>query len=429
MRDGARIAAAIEILTDLEVRRRPAADAVKDWMLTHRFAGSKDRAAIGDLVFCALRWKRSSAWRMGADTPRAHVFGAMRWGLGHAPDALAALLIGDAHAPAPLCEDEVRALTHGDLARAPSDVAGDYPEWCAPMFARAFGGDAGGEGAAMAAPAPIDLRANTLRTMREKLLAALSEHPRLAEPPTATPYAPNGVRVPWRFGRNVQWALDLSFAKGWFEVQDEGSQLAALLSGARAGMQVVDLCAGAGGKTLALAAQMENKGQIYAFDFDERRLAPLTQRLDRAGVRNVQIRAPVRARDVLADLEGKIDLVVVDAPCTGSGTWRRNPDAKWRVRPTSLETRRREQQDALARAAPLVKPGGILHYVTCSVFPEENEDAVAAFRAAHTEFELAPLDAPAALAASAYRRGDALQMTPRLTGTDGFFIARLVRAS
>lgn len=426
MRDGARVAAAIEILTDLETRKRPAAEAVRDWMLTHRFAGSKDRAAVGDLVFGALRWKQSSAWRMGADTPRAWVFGAAAWGFGHGGDWLARAFEGDPHAPPPPSEDEQRALRESTLEDAPAWVRGDYPEWLEPSFARAFGEARAEEGAALAAPAPLDLRANALKSSRENARAALGESPRLKEPPAATPYAPNGVRIPWSQGRTFPWATEQSFGKGWFEVQDEGSQLAAEFSGVAPGMQVADVCAGGGGKTLALAALMQNKGQLFAFDIDGRRLAPLGERLDRASVRNVQIRAPARTRDVLEDLRGRMDLVMVDAPCSGSGTWRRNPDSKWRVRPSSLEKRQQEQREALALAAPLVKPGGRLVYVTCSVLPEENEDAVAAFISANPAFSPAPLrganDVPG------YRRGLALQMTPLQTGCDGFYVAALTRA-
>jgi 16S rRNA (cytosine967-C5)-methyltransferase len=184
------------------------------------------------------------------------------------------------------------------------------------------------------------------------------------------------------------------------------------------------VCAGGGGKTLALAAAMENKGQIFAYDVEGRRLAPLKERLDRAGARNVQIRAPMRTRDALSDLRERMDIVLVDAPCTGSGTWRRNPDSKWRLRPGALEQRQQEQREALALAAPLVKPGGKLVYVTCSVLPEENEDQVAAFLAANANFAAAALP-PHKIPGHA--RGLALQMTPKLTGCDGFFIAALDR--
>jgi 16S rRNA (cytosine967-C5)-methyltransferase len=423
MRPGARCQAAIEILTSLESQRRPAADAVKDWMLSHRFAGSKDRAEIGDIVFGALRWKQSSAWRIGEDTPRAWVWGALRWGFGWSAERIEQSTHDDPHAPSPPTEAERAALTVDNIASAPAWVRGDYPEWLEASFARAFGEARGEEGAALAGPAPLDLRVNTLKATREKLVAALAESPKLSEPPQPTPYAPDGVRIPWEQGRTFPWASEQSFVKGWFEIQDEGSQLAALLCGVAPGMQVADVCAGGGGKTLALAALMQNKGQIFAHDVDGRRLAPLKERLDRAGARNVQIRAPARTRDVLDDLRNRMDVVLVDAPCTGSGTWRRSPDSKWRLRPNALAARLEEQRQALALAARLVKPGGRLVYVTCSVLPEENEDQIAAFLQAEPAF--APIVLPDL--APAYRRGAGVQMTPHKTGCDGFFVAALER--
>lgn len=433
MRPGARLQAAIEVLEDVETRKRPAADALKDWMLSHRFAGSKDRADIGDTVFGAMRWRNSSAYRFGADTPRAWVLGAQVFGFNVEVGAIEASF-NDPHAPSPLSDDE-RAALHGarTLDDAPAHVRGDYPEWLDASLARAFGDERAEEGASLAAPAPLDLRANTLKTSREKLVAALSESPRLAGPPPLTPYSPDGVRVPWMQGRAFPWATEQSFLKGWFEVQDEGSQIAALLAGAKPGMQVADVCAGGGGKTLALAALMQNKGQLYAFDVDGRRLAPLHERVDRAGVRNVQVRAPARTKDVLADLHGKMDVVFVDAPCTGSGTWRRAPDSKWRLGPAALAKRLEEQQQALDIAAPLVKPGGRLIYVTCSVLPEENGDAVDAFLARTEGFAPAPLVAPNAEIGTLVERckldadGTRIQLSPRRAGCDGFFVAALSR--
>jgi 16S rRNA (cytosine967-C5)-methyltransferase len=224
------------------------------------------------------------------------------------------------------------------------------------------------------------------------------------------------------------------FIKGWVEIQDEGSQLAALISGVQPGEQVVDLCAGGGGKTLALAAMMDNQGQIYATDNDARRLAPIHDRLARAGARNVQVRTPRAKADAVADLDGRIDCVLVDAPCTGVGTWRRNPDAKWRLRPGSLDMRRKEQAAVLDRAASLVKPGGRIVYITCSILPEENDDALSAFLERNAGFkQLPPADmlAQAGLdELSGLTRPTALglQMTPRKTDTDGFFVAVLQRA-
>jgi 16S rRNA (cytosine967-C5)-methyltransferase len=225
-----------------------------------------------------------------------------------------------------------------------------------------------------------------------------------------------------------------AFLKGLVEVQDEGSQIASLIALAKPGEQVIDLCAGGGGKTLALSAGMDNKGQIFAHDHDLRRLAPLHERAARAGIRNLQIRSPRGKEDVLKDLEGHADLVLVDAPCTGVGTWRRNPDAKWRMRPGSLEVRQKEQDAVLEDAARLVKSGGRLVYITCSVMAEENEDRLHAFRAVHTEFKPVPVKEALsaagldALGVHANEDGSALLLTPRRSGTDGFFVAVLRRA-
>jgi 16S rRNA (cytosine967-C5)-methyltransferase len=223
------------------------------------------------------------------------------------------------------------------------------------------------------------------------------------------------------------------FAKGWFEVQDLGSQIAAAAAGEVKGRQVLDLCAGGGGKSMALAAAMANTGQLYAYDADAKRLSEVVTRGQRAGVRNLQVRSPSRP-DPLAGLEGRMDVVFVDAPCTGSGVWRRHPDAKWRLTEAQLERRRGEQAAVLAMARPLVKPGGRLVYVTCSLLAEENEDQVAAFLATAPEFApVSALDAVACPEGLEALRGRLssegfLRLTPASAGADGFFIAVLERA-
>jgi 16S rRNA (cytosine967-C5)-methyltransferase len=427
MRIAARASAAIEILTDMEQRRRPPAEAIKDWMLKHRFAGAKDRAAIGDLVFGALRWKASSAWRLGADTPRAWVIGALAFGFGGNTQTFAQWG-EEPHAPEALSEAEQEALNTDNLDSAPDPVRGDYPEWLDASLERVFGDVRAAEGAALAAPAPLDFRANTLKALREKLLESLEKSPKLTTPLAPTPYAPDGVRIGWSAGRAFPWPTEPAFLKGWFEVQDEGSQLAALAVAALPGEQIGDVCAGGGGKTLALAAAMGNSGQIYAYDVAGQRLAAMAGRLKRAGARNVQMRFPEKGGAELDDLKGKLDAVLVDAPCTGSGTWRRAPDTKWRVKPAALAQRQAEQQQALDLGAGLVKPGGRLIYVTCSVLPEENEDAILAFLGRAADFTPAALP-EAVSAAPGYARGLARQFTPRLTGCDGFFVAALRRTT
>ena len=216
------------------------------------------------------------------------------------------------------------------------------------------------------------------------------------------------------------------FAKGWFEVQDAGSQIAAAIAGDLKGRQVLDFCAGGGGKTLALAAAMANTGQLYAYDADARRLSETVRRGARAGVRNLQVRSPIRP-DALAGLERRMDLVFVDAPCTGSGTWRRHPDAKWRLTAAQLGRRVAEQEAILIAAADYVKPGGRLIYVTCSLLAEENEDQVASFLAHRAGFAAEPAELDAA---APWRTGlGFVRLTPRTAGTDGFFVAVLRRAT
>jgi 16S rRNA (cytosine967-C5)-methyltransferase len=433
MTPSARISAAIEVLADIDTRRRPASDALKDWGLMHRFAGSGDRAAIGGLVYDALRRKASAAFLLGEPTPRAILLGALKLERGLDAAAIARLCDGSRFAPSVLNEAEARALSNGSLADAPAYVAGDYPEWLDRHFARVFGDARADEGAALAHRAPLDLRVNTLKSDRDAAATALAHLK-----PTVTPWSPVGLRLTLTAdAKSPGIHAEPAFLKGFVDVQDEGSQLAAMFAGVKPGEQVVDLCAGGGGKTLALAAAMGNSGQLYATDDDKRRLAPIHQRLERAGVRNVQVRTPLCEADPIADLAGRADLVVIDAPCTGSGTWRRNPDAKWRMRPGALDERCKEQTQVLERAAGLVKSGGgRIAYITCSVLGQENDDQVAAFLARHADFAVVSADRVTdALAerATAFREAvlsseHGFLMTPRRTGTDGFFFSLLQRA-
>ncbi len=429
MRPGARLQAAAEILDDILSRHRPAATALADWGKAHRFAGSGDRAAIGTLVYDALRRKSSIAACMGADTPRALVLGAAPRAFAMTAGEVAAAADGSPHAIAPLSEEEKAGLEAPLPEDAPAYVKGDIPDWLLPSFERAFGARAAEEGASLSQRAPVDVRVNTLKATREKVLKALARFD--AEP---TPLSPVGVRIPAPEGAARSPAIEAEAAhgKGWFEVQDEGSQVAALLAGAGPRLQVLDLCAGAGGKTLALAAAMQNTGQIYAYDADKRQLRPIFDRLKRAGVRNVQVMEAGETA-ALEALGPRFDLVLVDAPCTGSGTWRRKPDSKWRLKPANIPERQAEQARVLDLGSSLVKPGGRLVYVTCSVLPEENADQVAAFLSRHADFALLPYgetwrehlgcEPPASADGSA----ETLQLTPASHGTDGFFIALLGR--
>ena len=431
MTPGARLAAAIEVFEAIERERRPAADALRAWGLTHRFAGSGDRAAIGGLVYDALRRRASSAFLMDSDTPRAILLGMLKRERGLDVGAIARLASGEGYAPAALTDAERQRLATTSLEGAPPFVAGDYPQWLEPHFTRAFGEERAAEGAALAERAPLDLRVNNLKGDREQAAAALADLS-----PAPARWSPWGLRIALTADAKAPPIhAEPAFLKGLVEVQDEGSQLAALFSCAAPGEQVIDLCAGAGGKTLALAAMMDNKGQIYATDDDKRRLAPIHDRLKRAGARNVQVRTPKSVGTELNDLAGRIDLVLIDAPCTGTGAWRRNPDAKWRMRPGALAQRQKEQAEVLDRAVPLLKAGGRVAYVTCSVLVEENGEQVRAFLRRHKGFEIVPpVKVVAVLGESALLFGKAarlseegLLMTPRSTGTDGFYVSVMKR--
>lgn len=426
MTPAARISAAIEVLDDIIQRRRPASDALKDWGLSRRFAGSKDRAAIATLVYDALRRRSSSAFAMGEETSRALVLGMLAGLRELRMEEIAELCSGENHAPAPLTREEATRLITFDLDDAPGWVRADVPEWLWPAFSANFGEQAVSEGAALADRAPIDIRVNRLKSNQGKVLADLAHLG--AE---AGAWSPDAIRfLPGPDGRGPSLQSEPSFFEGAFEIQDEGSQLVSLLAGAKPGETVVDLCAGAGGKTLALAAQMQNQGRLFATDLDSRRLAPLHERLARSGANIVQIRVPrSRGHESLTEVVGEADLVLVDAPCTGSGTWRRNPDAKWRVRPGALAERLKDQAEVLARAARLVKPDGRIAYVTCSVLPDENDGAVSGFLQRHPGFTLVPsqeilssTEGDFALL-SRFSTGLGLQLSPQRTGTDGFYLA------
>lgn len=429
MRPGAHIKAAVEVLEEVLEKHRPVAGTLADWGKSHRFAGSGDRATIGNLVYDALRRRRSLAAQMAADAPRAIALAAAPWALGLSVAAVAASADGSPHALEPLSETEQAGLSRQVPADAPAPVRGDYPDWLEPSFVRAFGEAAAEEGAALARRAPVDLRVNTLKADREKVLKALARFN-----PIPAPLSPVGVRLPAPDGpgRQPNVEAEIGHGRGWYEVQDESSQIAALMAGAAPREQVLDICAGSGGKTLALAAAMRNTGQIYAYDDEALRLRPILERLKRAGVRNAQV---LQAGDsaALTALGARFDLVFVDAPCTGTGAWRRRPDAKWRLRPANLPQREQEQSALLATAAALVKPGGRLVYATCSVLPQENGDQIAAFLASHSGFETLPwrdswrTGVGGEPPASADGSEATLLLTPARHGTDGFFIAVLRR--
>jgi 16S rRNA (cytosine967-C5)-methyltransferase len=428
MQAGAQLQAAIEVMQS----SKSAGAALSDWGRSHRFAGSKDRAAIGNLVFDALRSRASSGYLLGADDARAVLLGALRR-RGLTPEAIAALCSGP-HAPAALSAIEQARLAlepAETLAAAPPHIQADIPEWLWPSLSSVFGARTVHQGQALAARASLDLRANRLKTNAASLRAQLAEWGA-----AACAFAPDALRIePAAHGRTPNFSAHPLFLAGHFEVQDQASQMAALLTGARPGMHVLDYCAGAGGKSLALAAMLGNQGELIAYDIDAGQQEQIFARIARAGASCIRV---IRAGDQqqLQAMPADFDLVLVDAPCTGSGTWRRTPDAKWRLQPQHLQARTRQQAQVLAHAARWVKPGGRLVYLTCSLLPEENTLQVAQFLSAHAEFSVRPWKEmwketwpeKSPMPTSADGAEDGLLLTPADHRTDGFFIAIMQRA-
>ena len=423
----ARLAAAIELLTEIaDAPRRPADACANDFFRARRFIGSGDRRAVSDRAWRVLRGQRRLTWwleRAGV-APTARLLVAASLALeGWTAAGVAQSYSGGQYGPAPLLQPEtaaVRALEGHTLAHLemPEAVAAEVPDWVFPALQARFGDSLPAEMAAALEPAPLDLRVNLLKGTRDQARAALAAEGVEA---ALAPLSPWGLRIEGR--RAV--TTGAAFQSGLVEIQDEGSQLLALLVGAGPEMRVVDWCAGAGGKTLALAMTMENRGHLVACDVSAPRLEGAVRRLRRAGVQNSE-RHLVTPGDKWAKRRaGTFDRVLVDAPCTGTGTWRRNPDARLRLRAQDLAELVPKQAAILDAAARLAKVGGRLVYATCSLLPEENEDQVAAFLARHPGFALVPL--PEAWPGEPPCTGPFLSLTPLRHGTDGFFGAVLHR--
>lgn len=389
MTPGARAQAAIELLDEIIGAARgggAAADTlIARYFKTRRYAGSKDRRAIRELVYRAIR-------RAG-DPP---VSGrAALVGLAREDEALAVAFDGAPHTPAPIGTEE------------PGTPQGVLPAWLAERIDRA-------EHAALLDRAPLDIRVNRGRTDRDAVAASLPD----AVP---SPHAPNGLRLP----EGTAIEATEPWMQGLIEIQDEGSQLIALAAKAAPGMTVLDLCAGAGGKTLALADDMGGQGRLIATDSNRDRLSRLAPRAARSGCTAIETRLldPGREAAALADLGGLCDVVLIDAPCSGTGTWRRNPEARWRLTPARLAQLTELQARLLDIAAPLVGPGGALVYAVCSLLDAEGADQVAGFLARNDGFRAEPEPF-----AAGRPRGAGRILTPKYDGTDGFFVARLIRS-
>lgn len=390
MTPGARLSAAIELL-DAILDGEPAERALTRWARASRFAGSKDRAAVRDLVFDALRRRRSLAWMGGAATGRAILVAQAA----AAGEDLDAVLTGSGFDPQPLSATE-RAALRADAEDAPDPVRLDYPDFLDAELRASLGADFEAVLRALQTRAPVDLRVNTLKTNADAVAVVLARDGVQARP---HPLARNALRVesnPRAVGASR------AYSQGMIELQDVSSQFVAEHAGARPGMCVLDYCAGGGGKTLALAAEMQGRGRLLAWDVNPRRMADLPARAGRAGAA-----VTILGADDLARLGPVCDLVLVDAPCSGTGAWRRKPEGKWRLTPADLDRYPALQDAILDAACAHVRPGGVLVYATCSLLTCENEARARAFAERHP----------------AWRLLGTRRLGP-LDGGDGFFMAR-----
>ena len=440
MTPAARVQAAIELCAAI-CDGESAADATIEGYFRHRrYAGAKDRRAISDQVYAVLRRRAHIDWWIaranpdlaGSDRGRARVIADMVVSASPGTAKVETLFSGGQHCPAPLSGEErvlVSALAEKDAPDndMPDWVAGEYPDWLEAELHTAWGARTAEEADALNRTAPLDLRVNTLKASRDQARRALAQDSIAAD---ETPISPLGLRIT---GRRTRIGGTQAFRDGLVEVQDEGSQIIALLTDARAGMTVIDFCAGAGGKTLALAASLgsqRDSGSITACDVSARRIDRLRVRLRRAGSPNVRSRLLKPERDPwLISQAGRFDRVLVDVPCTGTGTWRRHPDAKWRLKPADVRQNISRQRRVLSAAWRLVKPGGRLIYATCSLLPAENERQVEWLLARHGELVPVPIGEVWAetLPGPCPATGPWLRLSPAATGTDGFFVAVLRR--
>jgi 16S rRNA (cytosine967-C5)-methyltransferase len=440
MRNNARIQAAIEVLDAIDATDRPADRVLDRYLKDRRYIGGGDRGTISARVWGVLRRRSRIDWviktyaRKLGRTGRGRVVVDLMLVDGFNATRIGEFFDGSKYAPLGLSKDENEALRflEGRTLEDP-DMPDPVRYECPPVLwdrmVEVFGDRVGPALAALGETAPFDMRINPLSDIdRTQAIAKLAE---LNIPAVASPLSPLGLRFDRR--RPVD-PLEL-FRSGAIEVQDEGSQIAALLADARPGMTVVDYCAGAGGKSLVLAGRMRNKGRLLVLDTSEPRLKRAVVRFRRAGVQNAERRVLVEGDKTVKRLAGKAQRVLVDAPCTGTGTWRRNPDAKLRYGPDEIAEITALQGRILDKASRIVAPGGRLIYVTCSVLREENETAVETFMAAHDDFTIVPIGevwaetvAAQGGAATCPAEGDFLRLSPDLHDTDGFFVAVLERA-
>jgi 16S rRNA (cytosine967-C5)-methyltransferase len=427
MKAGAQIATAIDLIATIndaweQGERVPVDGVLARHYKQNRYIGSKDRQIISSYVYYILRHGAALEWWLDkagmASSPRLLLIMALLFRDNADKAQIAALFSGGEHCPMRLFDEEytlINKFTGKPLLddTLPPSVHYNYPQWMEPRLKQAFGDQFIEEINALNLEAPLDLRVNTLKTTRDEVLNTLSS---IGMHPTPTPHSNIGIRL----SKREPIMTTKLFTQGCIEIQDEGSQILASLVTATQGQKVIDLCAGAGGKTLAIAAHMHNKGRILACDVHEKRLAQMKARLARAGVNNVTMQVITSETDsFLKRHRDSADWVLTDVPCSGSGTWRRNPDLKWRMQEHDLEEIIQKQRRILHSASRLVKIGGHLVYSTCSVFTAENEVQVEQFLAQNAGFSLVPHHP---LAPQGY-----LRMTPHQHDTDGFFASILQR--
>lgn len=433
MKTSSRVQSAIDILERIEKSPIPMDNTIRDFMQFKRYIGSKDRAAIVELVYNITRHHARLGWWLESlktlDTPRLRMMLYFFLADEKSSQEVVQLFNGEKYAPESLNEDELKVLQKLDgqildHQEMPMQARCECPQWAYDDLKELYGDDFEEELVAMLDPAPLDLRVNTLQGDIEKAQNLLS-----AQDVTTnkTDYSPWGLRVE---GKSYMSATK-AYSKGLVEIQDEGSQLISLLCDVKPGMRVLDYCAGAGGKTLGLAAMMENKGSIVAMDNDTRRLEKGRRRYRKAGVHNVEMRSleDEKNRKWLRRQKETMDVVLVDAPCSSSGTWRRNPDLRWRQYGPSIDEIKRMQVDILERVADKVKSGGKLVYATCSLFTQENEDQVDHFLKNHPDYKVLPLSEVWQDSWGKRPQSEPyLRLSPKQSGTDGFFAAVLQKA-
>ena len=429
MKASAHIQACIELLDQIQHNTTPADRILAQYFKQRRYIGAKDKAAIAERFYTVLRNKLSYQYLLSVLALGEHSRLLVAAMLHTQGESLEHYFNGEQYSPAVLRAEQVAAFANAPsncLADAPKHIQYNIPEWLYPHLHTALGERLGEEMAFSNQQARTDVRVNTLKTTREQLSEVFT---RVGYQFSVTPLTAWGLR----FDKRVALSALPEFKQGWFEMQDAGSQLLALLTNVNEGDKVVDFCAGAGGKTLAMASMMNNKGVIYACDVHSKRTSELSKRAKRAGVHNVRVHTLSSEKDKwVKQHQGLADVVLLDVPCSGTGTWRRNPDARWNLSAEKLTKLLALQQSILLSAQRLVKPNGRLIYATCSLLNEENEHQITRFLETCHDFKREAFHLPESLREQTglfAHANSEFKTSPAVTGTDGFYAACLLRNS